>query len=872
MAVSNSSNMKKQAKTALKQVLPLSVVKSLRNNRLQNREKHKLESLAPSSYQGQNDFTIISAIYNVAPYLDDFFSSIFNQTLDRRYLRIIAVDDGSTDESADIIKKWQEKWPESIVYLHKENGGQAAARNLGLSCVETEWVTFIDPDDFVSRDYFEIVDRNIHQRPSLQMVACNLYYFQEDTGTFKNDHPLKNKFQSGDAFFACGDEQAYIQLSMSSAFFRMSKITANHLTVEEGIKPNFEDGHFVCKYLLYLEEGTLAFLKDPRYYYRKRTGGNSTIDTSWQSLDKFLNTPRNGYLDLLCFAKERCGRVPLNIQDTILYDISWYFKYLVGNSKCETLLSDPEKADEFFDILRGIFEHIDHEVLFKFPGRFLSFEVKCGISDNFYSEDIPFQIAYLKRINLRRKELLIESLSDDIRFYLNGSPVIPASEKTVSRMFCGRNFYHKKELWLPYGTLDDVLSYRLPSGDEVRLSTSGRQLKRSATVDTLRELYTEHWGKYKTHGDTWVIMDRDTQADDNGEHFYRYMMKNHPEQRCVFALRRESPNWSRLAAEGFKLVAFGTKEHERELRSCSKILSSHADTYVHSYFGDNFFKSKDYVFLQHGVTHNDISSWINGKPITTLVTVTEREYESITSDDTPYELTPEQVTWSGFPRHDRLLQINQSSDKNKKMILIAPTWRQFLMGKVIGKGNTRALNDAFAESDYAKSWDAFLASESLKRLAQQDNYRVVFFPHANILPYVKEGAFQIPPYIEIGSCENTSIQEYLGNASVCITDYSSVAFDIAYVGTPCIYYQFDKEQVYGGGHICGKGYFDYERDGFGPVVTTESQLEEALERVIENDFQPEQKYQRRMDETFVFHDGKCCERVYEAITRFDQPR
>ena len=54
-------------------------------------------------------------------------------------------------------------------------------------------------------------------------------------------------------------------------------------------------------------------------------------------------------------------------------------------------------------------------------------------------------------------------------------------------------------------------------------------------------------------------MDRDTQADDNGEHFYRYMMRNHPEQRCLFALRKESPDWKRLAQEALTCLILDRK-------------------------------------------------------------------------------------------------------------------------------------------------------------------------------------------------------------------------------------------------------------------------------------------------------------------------
>ncbi|HEG4692299.1 TPA: glycosyltransferase, partial [Campylobacter jejuni] len=114
----------------------------------------------PKKYQAYNKYAIVSAVYNVEKYLDDFFKSIINQRLDfKRNIFIICVDDGSTDNSAQIIKKYQKKYPKNIIYLYKENGGQASARNLGLKYLKendlnTPWVTFTDPDDFLGRDYF----------------------------------------------------------------------------------------------------------------------------------------------------------------------------------------------------------------------------------------------------------------------------------------------------------------------------------------------------------------------------------------------------------------------------------------------------------------------------------------------------------------------------------------------------------------------------------------------------------------------------------------------------------------------------------------------------------------------------------------------
>ncbi|MCO6547653.1 MAG: glycosyltransferase [Gilliamella sp.] len=88
-------------------------------------------------------------------YLNDYFKSLVNQTIGfKSHIHLILVDDDSPDNSAKIIHEWVEKYPDNITYIHKENGGQASARNLGMDFAKTKWVSFIDPDDFICLDYF----------------------------------------------------------------------------------------------------------------------------------------------------------------------------------------------------------------------------------------------------------------------------------------------------------------------------------------------------------------------------------------------------------------------------------------------------------------------------------------------------------------------------------------------------------------------------------------------------------------------------------------------------------------------------------------------------------------------------------------------
>src|SRR5690606_926729 len=224
-----------------------------------------------------------------------------------------------------------------------------------------------------------------------------------------------------------------------------------------------------------------------------------------------------------------------------------------------------------------------------------------------------------------------------------------------------------------------------------------------------------------------------------------------------------------------------------------------------------------------------------------------------------------EVVLTGFPRHDSLLKYNTY----KKTILIMPTWRNSIVGKNISGSNERLFNNEFMETEYAKSWYNFIHSKNLELLIRTHNYNVIFAPHANIVPYLEQ--FHIPSYISVWTISDQigSMQELFQASSIMITDYSSVAFEMAYLEKAIIYYQFDKESIYQGGHFIKKCYFEYKRDGFGPVVEEVEQVEQALEQILQNNGEPLPEYLTRMQDTFKFKDGRCCERVYNAIVALD---
>lgn len=97
--------------------------------------------------------SVIIPAYNTEAYMVQCLESLLKQTLQE--LEIIVVDDGSTDRTLDILKQYEVQYPKKIRVYHKENGGQASARNLALEQARGEYLGFVDSDDWVDFEMYE---------------------------------------------------------------------------------------------------------------------------------------------------------------------------------------------------------------------------------------------------------------------------------------------------------------------------------------------------------------------------------------------------------------------------------------------------------------------------------------------------------------------------------------------------------------------------------------------------------------------------------------------------------------------------------------------------------------------------------------------
>jgi CDP-glycerol glycerophosphotransferase (TagB/SpsB family) len=363
----------------------------------------------------------------------------------------------------------------------------------------------------------------------------------------------------------------------------------------------------------------------------------------------------------------------------------------------------------------------------------------------------------------------------------------------------------------------------------------------------------------------WLISDRPLfAANDNGFRLFEYICKQNDKNiKPYFIIKKDLKDYNKVKSIG-KTIIFNSLKYKIYFLLADKVISSQADDWTTNPFGKEecYYRdlfNYDFVFLQHGITKDDISNWLNiyAKNIKLFITSTEKEYNSLLNVRYGYDKNIVKLT--GLPRYDKL------EDKKKKLIAIMPTWRLDLANNVNEDG-VREYSLKFKGSEYYKFFNTLINDERLLSILKKYNYKGLFVMH----PSHSENYVD---FLDNDICDvidgTADYQEIFKTASLLITDYSSVAFDFAYLNKPVLYTQFDKKSFFEK-HLYIEGYFSYEKDGFGPVVYDYDSTVNEIIKFIENDCKLDKKYEKRIDKFYKYRDKNNCKRVYEEIKKLDE--
>lgn len=358
----------------------------------------------------------------------------------------------------------------------------------------------------------------------------------------------------------------------------------------------------------------------------------------------------------------------------------------------------------------------------------------------------------------------------------------------------------------------------------------------------------------------WILCDRSYLAGDNGEALFRHIQGVKPVGvKAYFMLDAKSRDYNRMKKTG-PVLKKDSFYYKCKFLCADKIISSHADAWVINAFEDKMDYVRDlcdfsFVFLQHGIAMNDMSVWLHrhSKNIKMLVSSAKPEYDAFLSY--PYEYGPDVIKLTGLPRYDNL--INEA----EKKIVFLPTWRKRLAGPVVQGSSEHVYSESFKDSAYFRFYNQLIGDPDLLQCMKEHGYTGEFYVHP---------AFDVQSRDFVGNdtiqviTETADYNAVFRENALLVTDYSSVAFDFAYMKKPVVYTQFDKDTFFEG-HAFVEGYFDFEKDGFGPVCMDYKSAVETLILYIKGQCEMAEIYKKRVDKFFAHNDRDNCTRVLDAI-------
>ncbi len=858
----------------------------------------------------QFKYSIVMSVYNVEPYIEEAVQSVLSQSIGfSENIQIIFVNDGSSDNGGEICKKYCSLYPENMVYIEQENKGLAAARNVGIESASGSYINFFDPDDILSPNAIEEVDRffSLHGR-EIDFVTIPLVYFEGQKGLHGKYGMMGKRNRVIDLL----EQPACFILSSAGSFYKTEIFKTHRYDEELG---NCEDAKFNMALMKSRPRFGYVCENGVKYHYRRRATGGSNTDKQRESVTSKPFRDNVLLLDNLFADKEElleyeqefavyllrsalkdakkgtfdssysfddflsdCRRVVSKLDTGFILDRSVFANSSVRKQLFLTLKGVPfsRLAEEgslkmsLFDIrLKDIeiaYDVIRLDLLFNTfdcPYEIVAVDENGKIYEASSKNDLasPFDISYgefeLDVTHHRIFELPFEigTYSFLVRDKSNGQLTAPLMVRASGKppmMSLGSDLGVSR-----FGKKAFIKENRIEIVEDagssfLRGCQTAKKIKDHSKKVALLRPFSRMEKKYV------IISDRPKKAGDNGQALYEHIMRHGSrslKRKTYFVLDKESENYSSLCCKSHVLQPRSLR-HKLKFLNAQVVYSSHNAREFYMPFahkGKYYADLLDYrfVWLQHGITQNNIARAANRLATEDdfIIAATKKEQEALQGDS--YFYRPEQIVLAGFSRYDKL------KSNTKKLITIAPTWRGDLSGKILRDG-THAPRPGFEQSEYYRTLMGLLVSERFKGLLGSFGYRCQFLCHPAFTCYEPLFAKAESECVSVLPQSEASYSEIFSESAVFVTDFSSTAFDFAYLGKPLICFQFDELTQ------CEPGWFSYEEDGLGPVKKTVDEVVDYVELLLKRICQIEDIYAERIDKFFEYRDQSNCKRILDA--------
>lgn len=207
------------------------------------------------------EVSVIIPVYNLSRWIEKCVRSVLEQTVSN--IEIIVVDDGSKDDSYEIVKGIQEEHPEKIILLSQENSGQAAARNRALDTACGKYIVFVDGDDYIEPTYIQCLLEKI-ENENLDCVVCGYERVDEHGNVIQRVCPdTSNEMYQMKFLAAC------------SKIFRLSYLREKNIRFPEG--KLYEDVSFSWQVMFLSNKIGVIDCVGYKYLMREGSSSNSKV-------------------------------------------------------------------------------------------------------------------------------------------------------------------------------------------------------------------------------------------------------------------------------------------------------------------------------------------------------------------------------------------------------------------------------------------------------------------------------------------------------------------------------------------------------------------------------------------------------------------
>ena len=852
--------------------------------------------------------TVIVPVYNAEEYIENCLNSLVSQTMDINQIEVLMINDGSSDNSLNILNGYASIYP-SFHVITQENAGPSSARNRGLCEAEGKYIMFLDSDDTYSKDAVKLVTDffDIHY-DEIDLISLYDQYY-------KNGKPLaphvRYKFLKETGIYDLEKTIWALQVRLSICIKNRFE---DNLLFDDNIKYQ-EDQYFCCQILK--DKMKMGFVKNAVYNYLKNDTG--IVSSNTNALTMFENS--TAFFESIFHSYEK-GQVPRYYQSLFIHDIIWKFE-----SSC---LWPYHYSKEDFAAAReriySLLEEVDTDVIMGYPSAdnyqkmyWLRHKKNAQVTP-FLSENKMYVLSGEKNIYKRKDaEVILKRIvvSDGIikiiGFYK--SPLFALCEKPdfyiledgksyipLETWLASSSYYKAKEITDSFWAFEYTMSaanllktdiqfrffmdgiefktvfYNSPTSpfygeikkysvasENVIISQSGSSIVlEKASTEACKELVLDNCshfaGKRNMYNlrlmaysclgrNIWLYYDDASVDYDNGYfQFIHDFVKNDGIER-YYVLFGEPENFSDLFKEEHLpwLVQYGSTKHKILYLNAAKLLTAFIEDFTLNPFGVN----EQYKY--NDLFHAEIIYLQHGVLHAHLPWYYSPLNVAVDKVVVSSEFEVENFSRNyGFVRENLLpfgaprYQMLDPEKAPEKRIIFAPSWRNYLIGKPEGFGGKRAGNfKHLEESSYYSNIMKFLNNKRLIEYLEQNDIFLDVKLHPKFYQVYSEYINFESSHISLSDNE-VDLTRY----SVFITDISSYVYDFAYLKRPILYFVPDYIEFISGMNHYRKLDLPFS-EAFGPLTTDPEDAVDEIIRICENNFTAEPEYFKRLDNFFL---------------------